>query len=121
MTTAGVFIFGAAKVLSTRRCAYILKIYSGQYMSGPIDWFEHVVVSSTNSPGWGRMLPWHNEGDNLITYTEPWEQPSPPGGPIIKVARSVPPYDDVVLDGDRLYSLTDRVYSRAITDGTASG
>jgi hypothetical protein len=53
---------------------------------GPINWFKKVVVSSTNGPGWGRMLPWDKQGDNLITYTE-----TPPGGtPIIKVARSNP-------------------------------
>lgn len=51
-------------------------------MSGPINWFKNVVVSSTNNPWWGRMLPWDKEGDNLITYTTDTA--------IIKVARSNP-------------------------------
>jgi|GEM_PF-7057746 len=38
--------------------------------SRAINWFKNVVVSSTNSPGWGRMLLSDQEGDNLITYTD---------------------------------------------------
>jgi hypothetical protein len=54
--------------------------------TGPIHWFASTIVNATDSLGWGRMLPWDQQGDNLITYTQ-----TPPNGfPIIKVARSNP-------------------------------
>ena len=56
------------------------------YAAGPISWFATSTVSSANGPAWGRMLPWDQQGDNLVTYTE---YPSD-GLPIIKVARSNP-------------------------------
>ena len=56
------------------------------YAAGPISWFTTSTVSSGNGPAWGRMLPWDQQGDNLVTYTE---YPSN-GLPVIKVARSNP-------------------------------
>src|SRR5581483_11109172 len=56
------------------------------YAAGPINWFVSVTVSNTNSPAWGRMLPWDKQGDNLITYTEYPANSTP----VIKVARSNP-------------------------------
>jgi hypothetical protein len=54
--------------------------------TGPIHWFTSIIVNATDHPGWGRMLPWDQQGDNLITYTQ-----YPAGlAPIIKVARSNP-------------------------------
>ncbi len=56
------------------------------HAAGPINWFTTSTVSNTDSPGWGRMLPWDKQGDNLVTYTA---YPAN-GTPIIKVARSNP-------------------------------
>jgi Repeat of unknown function (DUF346) len=53
-------------------------------MAGPINWFKNVVLSSTNSPGWGRILLSDQEGDNLITYTNYGGTPQS----MIKVAKS---------------------------------
>jgi hypothetical protein len=56
------------------------------YAAGPINWFVTATVSATNSPAWGRMLPWDSRGDNLVTYTE---YPSS-GSPTVMIARSNP-------------------------------
>ncbi|GCE31604.1 hypothetical protein KDA_70880 [Dictyobacter alpinus] len=65
---------------------FALAPFTAAQAAGPINWFTVSTVSSNNSPGWGRMLPWDKQGDNLVTYTE-----YPAGGsPVVKVARSNP-------------------------------
>lgn len=90
------------------------------YAAGPINWFTDTTVSTSNTPSWGRMLPWDQEGDNLITYTE-----YPSGGlPVIKVARSNPAnpaYTEIASipsptnDGDHLQEQSQMVQ---LSDGT---
>ncbi|GHO78670.1 hypothetical protein KSD_64410 [Ktedonobacter sp. SOSP1-85] len=64
----------------------VFMLTSTVYAAGPINWFVISTVSSTDGPAWGRMLPWDQQGDNLVTYTA-----YPSGSnPVIKVARSNP-------------------------------